>query len=312
MVKGLERTKSVLAAALVALVAATPVLAQDDIKMDGGETGPQPVSAGAGAEWFPSTGRLGPFSASAGVNIVTSYFFRGYEQEDSGGIFQPWMQLDLQIYSNDNGPLNGLAVYAGWWNSVHTEGNTAGGNSNWYETDIYCGANLTFLDHWTLGAMFIDYEYPGLGSTAIRELDFSLSFDDSFVWEKLPLPNFAINPYALYAIEIQNSPGEISNSYFETGIKPGFDIPISDNFAIGVSFPLFVGLSIDNYYGDDVFGYFNFGANFSVPLAFIPKELGDWTFDAGVTGLYLNDQVGLTDTGSSWECYGTFGISMSY
>ena len=45
MVKGLERTKSVLAAALVALVAATPVLAQDDIKMDGGETGPQPVSA---------------------------------------------------------------------------------------------------------------------------------------------------------------------------------------------------------------------------------------------------------------------------
>lgn len=317
MFKGFKKFAGMLTVvSVVGLGLSSTSYAQDNIAMGAGE-GDYSGAAGPGAQWFPDTGRLGPFSVSAGVDMVTSYFFRGYEQQDSGAVFQPWVEVGLMVYENEDGPINGVDVYAGWWNSVHTDDNPAStgvsGNGNWYETDIYTGFNVAFLDYFTFGFMFVDYEYPSAGATAIREIDLSLSFDDSSFWTDIvPLEGFAINPYALYAIEIQNSPSEVSNAYFETGIAPGFTIPVMDDLAIGFSFPMYVGLSIDNYYGDELWGYFAFGPQFSVPLTFIPSEFGDVEFTAGVTALVLNSEVGLTDGGGDLEVYGNFGLSWSY
>lgn len=320
MFKGLKKFTGMLTLVAVAGLSLTATTnAQDNVPI-GGEGDYNMEATSSGAQWFPDDGRLGPFSVSAGVDLVTQYFFRGYEIEDSGGIFQPWLEVGLVIYENEDGPINGVDVYVGSWNSIHTEGDTLGSTSNWFETDIYTGFNVAFLDYFTFGFVFTDYEYPGLGDVAIREIGLSLSFDDSSFWEGvLPLKGFAINPYAFYAIELQNiqaNGNQISNAYFETGIAPGFDIPLSDDYAIGFSFPMYIGLSIDNYYVDSdgdgaLFGYFAFGPQFAVPLSFIPSDFGDFEFTAGVTALCIN-AAGTTDGGGSLEVYGNFGLSWSY
>src|SRR5215218_10532399 len=61
----------------------------------------------------PNTGGL---TLTGGVDYVTSYFFRGYNQEDTGLIFQPYVTITATLVSNDNFTLNG---YVGTWNSFH-------------------------------------------------------------------------------------------------------------------------------------------------------------------------------------------------
>lgn len=316
MVKGLKRSTIGFTLAAVASAAlVVPAFAQDDVEPATAKMSyEQPTSGG---QWFPEQGVLGPFSATVGVDVVTSYWFRGYEQEDSGGIFQPYTEVGLMIYENEDSWLNSIDAYVGWWNSVQTE--ETGGDSAWYETDIYAGFNVGFLEYFSFGFMFIDYEYPGDAADAIREVDMSLAMDDSPFWAGM-LPEdlgFGIYPYFLYAQEVENQNAQnFLGAYAEFGIEPGLTVPISDNFGIDISMPMYAGTSINEYYfdaeGDETFfGYFAIGLNVGVPLTFIPEDFGSWEVHAGVTGLFLNGQ-GTEDSGDDKGVYGTLGMSVTF
>ena len=85
----------------------------------------------------------------------------------------------------------------------------------------------------------------------------------------------------------------------------------------GVVVPLAVGLSLKDYYefgtgSDDTFGYFSGGVTVSVPLAFIPPDFGKWLVKAGVTVLYLGDNLKTIDDGDRVQVIGTVGLAFAY
>lgn len=263
----------------------------------------------AQAQDGPNSGAIG---FELGADVVTQYFFRGYEQEDSGFIFQPYVNLGIDIYEGED-TLNSVGIYFGTWSSWHSEetGASGSGPAWWYEADLYAGVAVTMIDVLTVDVSYVGYFYPSGAATDIHELDILVGLDDS-PW----LNDFAVSPYVLFAIEFDNQAGD-ENAYVELGIEPSFALVDSAEMPIELSIPVAVGLSLDDYYtsagGDDeTWGFVSVGAILSAPLTFVPEDLGAWSASAGAVFMYLNDDVALNDGDDDWEVYGTFGLAMEY
>jgi hypothetical protein len=283
MVNGHAWTKlAALGAATVVGVASTSVQAQEEMAVNDGAV-----------------------SFAASVDITTAYYFRGYLQEDQGLIVQPDASATFAL-SDD------LGVYIGSWSSFHSEqtGATGSGPDIWYEADIYGGVTYTGLDLVTLDAAYVVYTSPNGAFDDIQELDFYVEFDDSEY-----LNDWALTPYALVAIEIDDDNGS-EDTYLELGgaLALPFEVGTED-YPIALSVPIAVGLSLDDYYvdasGDDeFFGYLSIGVGADTALPFIPSEYGAYSAGVSVTGLFLNDDAGLSD--DDFELVGTLSIGMEY
>jgi hypothetical protein len=87
------------------------------------------------------------------------------------------------------------------------------------------------------------------------------------------------------------------------------------NEKLSLSFPVKVGLSLSDYYegedGDSTFGYLSTGAVASVPLAFIPPQIGSWTARGGIEVLTLGDSLEAIN-GDAARVIGSFGFGVSY
>ena len=130
---------------------------------------------------------------------------------------------------------------------------------------------------------------------------------------------FALNPTFLIAFEIdgQADAGADKGVYAQIGIAPGYTFLAESPYPITVSVPLSVGLSLSDYYefgtgSDDTFGYFSGGVTVAVPLAFIPPDFGKWLVKAGVTVLYLGDNLKAINDGDRVQAIGTVGLAFSY
>jgi hypothetical protein len=103
-------------------------------------------------------------------------------------------------------------------------------------------------------------------------------------------------------------------TYLELGVGPALAIPGSE---VGLSFPVAVGLSLNDYYegaaGDETFGFFNVGAIISVPSGGIPAEYGSWEISGGVNFLVFGGALkAINGSADDVEPIGVFGISLSY
>ena len=76
---------------------------------------------------------------------------------------------------------------------------------------------------------------------------------------------------------------EGDGNYFEFGIAPATTIASKSRYPITLTLPINVGFGDDTYYPGDAFGYASISISASVPLAFLPKDFGEWKFAA--TGL---------------------------
>src|SRR4051812_13718748 len=136
------------AAAGAALATPSHVMAQDATA----------TPAPAAAEPAPYDPNPGALTLTGGLDYTTAYFFRGYNQEDTGLILQPYATITAALVSNDNFTLNG---YVGIWNSYHDKHTAASGNGNsgWYEADVFGGLDFVF-GKFTLGTVYTFYTYP--------------------------------------------------------------------------------------------------------------------------------------------------------
>jgi hypothetical protein len=91
---------------------------------------------------------------------------------------------------------------------------------------------------------------------------------------------------------------------------------LSEDYSLSFAVPLALGLSMYDYYetnsGDHTFGFFSFGLNASVPLAFIPAEFGSWSTGLGINVLVLSDVLEDANEGDSPFPVGTWNVSMEY
>ena len=258
----------------------------------------------------------GAIHFGADLNLTTSYFFRGYNQEDTGLIFQPNVYMTFNAFKSDD--LN-VDLKLGSWNSFHSE-QTASDDA-WYESDLYALSSVTYKG-FSFNLGYTAYTYPGDAFDTIQEVGISTSYDDSKWWTDWGVDGFALKPSIGWYWEIEDGNGS-EDKYLELGLYPSYTLNRSDWGMIGkgaITFPVILGMSTDGYYLDsdghnEFFGYISGGATLSFPLGdVIPAKYGNWTCNVG--GNYIQMLADSTefanDGGENYEVQGFVGLSMTY
>ena len=257
-----------------------------------------------------SSFNTGNVSVDAGVDYTSAYFFRGYNQEDSRVIIQPYGTITVGV--GDLGG-NAVSVYAGVWNSLH--GQPSLGDNVFYETDFYGGANIE-LKPVTVGVVYTAYTSIANAFDIIQEVGVTLSVDDGEIASKMGIP-FALNPTVGYYFEVADSGGS-EDQYLQFGVAPSVYTLFkgSDN-QIEISVPIVFGTSPKGYYteangSNSFFGFGSVGVAASLPLP-IPKSYGEWSLTGSVQYLRLfADSVEAANNGNQDQFIGTAGISFTY
>lgn len=258
----------------------------------------------------------GKLSFSLGTDATTAYFFRGILQERDGVIIQPYGEMGVNLYENEGAPISSISLTGGLWASAHSAltGASGAGPRAFYELDVYGGANVGLFDVLDAGVSYVLYTSPNGGFSNIQEVDFSLGLDDS-KW----LGAMALNPYVLFALEVDNGAdlGSNQGTYAEIGINPSFEVIPGDRYPVTLSLPMLAGFSVNDYFqnannNDETWGYARFGALLSVPLPFIPEEYGSWSATGGAYLYTFNSNLQKINQGNDPWVVGTWGISMSY
>jgi hypothetical protein len=291
MSRRVRRSASILAASLLALGLSGPAAAE------GEDAGP-----------------LSRFSGSMGVDFTNAYIFRGIMQEDDGFIAQPWAELDYNVYSSETGFLRDVTIGAGVWNSFHSEKTLAENAPTWlYETDWYPVVYLGLPAGLTLTTYYYFYTSPNDAFQTAQELNFKLAWDDSEAFGR-----FAMAPWVNLAIETRRTAfGPDEGVGLQMGVEPTLYSVEHESYPVSFTFPVELGLAIDDYYEDETgsenaFGYLSWGLKVSVPLAFVPKELGEWSFSVAGKGFYFSDDLAaVNDGGDDLQAVvvGSFGVS---
>lgn len=257
----------------------------------------------------PPAVNSGLLTWSAGADVVSTYMFRGIEQEDSGLIVQPYVEVSTPIELGGTS----LDFTLGTWQSLHSKSTGAAGNgaSHWYESDLYAGVGYTINDQFTVGATFTGFYSPNGAFQDIEEIAFGVEYDDSEVFG-----DYAFAPYALLAVETRDEGGS-EDVYLEIGGEFSAFFIESEDLPVELSFPFALGFSVDDYYTDgtgdnEFFGFLKVGVAASMPLDFIPADYGIWTASAGLDLYLVNDDAGLLDSGDDFEIVALVGVGMEY
>lgn len=276
----------------------------------------------------------GKVSLSLGVDFVTEYFFRGIAQENQGIIVQPYATVGFKVFEAEKGPINGVTLSIGTWNSFHSgptgaEGVGKSSPDAWYESDFLANVSVNLFKDWTWGLGYTAYASPNDSYNTVQEVSTSISYNDAEL-----LGKFAMTPTFMVAFETEDeadagnsmfgAPGHTSSGiYAQLNLTPGFTVIESKDYPIGVKFPMTLGVSLDDYYEDGNpdnsdcgFGFFDVGIEFNVPLSFIPKDYGSWTFTAGPHFIWLGqnaqDLAKGVNGGNEFDVWGRFSITMAY
>lgn len=257
-------------------------------------------------------------SLKIGVDWTTGYYFRGLRQEDRGFILQPYAEIGFEVVSTDDVT---LTILGGLWNSFHDRQTGADPASNdftdtWYEADLYGGAAIT-IGSFGFSTIYTTYTSPSDAWETIDELIFSLSYDDSAHWGE---SSFRLSPSLTLGLEVGADYADGADTergiYLQPGLSPGFtaDLPVLEE--VEFTFPIVVGLSLDNYYEDatgedNAFGYVSVGGKMSFALP-VPKSFGEWRLSGGAYALFLGDTTEEFNGGDDTEIIGSVGISVEF
>lgn len=259
----------------------------------------------------------GRASFTIGNDFTTAYFFRGILQERNGFIYEPYAEVGLNLYKGD-GIINSVDAGMGLWFSFQTAKTFASdtGPSNFYELDLYPSLKVGWQGGIETSVTYLWYTSPNGAFDTIQEVDLGLAYDDSEL-----LGPFAFGPTATFAFETGNSVlGTTKGGYVEFAGAPGIELSLpgddAHNYPVTTTFPLAVGLSLYDYFADgqhnQTFGFFSFGLNMGIPLAFIPPEYGGVTIGAGINVYVLSQTLKQINFDDNPYPVGTGSITWTY
>lgn len=225
---------------------------------------------------------------------------RGLNVENEGLVFQPLFLVFLDLYNNKESFIQDVTLTAGVWSSFHSRESGAD-PGNWNEFDPIGGLGFKFADNWKLDLNYTSFVSMVDSYPTSTHLEVKLGYDDS----KL-LGAFALHPYVAYWQELNykatvafNSATSEESNYFTIGINPGFKVG-----SVKFELPTYINLVNDDFYqkfdgtgGGSGLAVFGTELKMSVPLTFVPKDLGFWTLYAGVKYYHLSND-GLRDGNS--------------
>ncbi|MCY4507571.1 MAG: hypothetical protein OXG35_11515 [Acidobacteria bacterium] len=242
----------------------------------------------------------GNVSMSAGADIVNQYYFRGIIQETGGFIMQPFLDASISF--------GNASITAGTWSSLHSRGDAGfdGAPEAFYETDFYAGIGGA------AGPVGIDVTYTAYMSPrgswgTTKEVALGLSFDS------------VAAPYATFAFETAGGAegGPNKGTYFELGVEPSAPL----DGPVGLSFPVALGMSLNNYFEymdasgsltDAKFGFFSVGASIGYEFD-TPEEYGTWGLGLGISALVFGEGLkAINGEDSGVKPIALFGLSVGY
>ena len=256
--------------------------------------------------------------SSIGIDATSQYFYRGILQENRGAIVQPWVDFVFPLFEGEN---TSWSFNIGIWNSLHDgpTGSSGAGKTMHYELDAYAGIGVGFADNWSGSVSYVALTSPNSAFVTVQELDFSISFDDLSLFGGESSGFSGVQPSVTVAWELdgQSDGGAEKGIYLEVGIEPALDLNDDENRPVSVSFPVVAGFSLSNYFedgsgSDDFFGFVQGGASLSTPLNFVPARRGSWTLSAGVSFLFLGDNLETINGGDSSEVIFSLGLGASF
>jgi hypothetical protein len=259
----------------------------------------------------PNTGGL---SFAGGVDLASSYYFRGYLQENAGFIIQPYFGVAFKVAETDDFT---AGISLSTWNSIHTEntGSDGDGAGAWYENDLYGSVPISF-GKFTITPAYYLYQYPNGSFESTQEAVLTVAYDDSDLWGgDNAEEGFKLAPYVTFAYEFADGNGS-EDFYFEAGVTPGYTIN-AGAYSIPLTFPIAFGFSFDDYYldsdGDNsFFGYGSAGVATSIPLP-LPESYGSWSVNlGGYYNILFADSVEIANNDSSHVFWGKVGVSFTY
>jgi hypothetical protein len=244
--------------------------------------------------------------------VRTHDLFRGYVLENQGFILEPRLTVALAT-----GPKS--VVYFGAGQSFHSNQTLAAATATadaFFEANFFAGFNHSISDAWWMDMQYLTLTSPNQGFATMQELNWTLRYQ-GFDPLQVGGQEITIEPYAKVALELdgQIDGGTEEGTYLEVGVAPTMALDGST-----LSIPMTLGYSLDNYYellgDDDGFGYFDIGVDWSTPLADMPAEYGQWTFNAGVHVMLISpNAAGLLAVpvgGKKDIIHGTIGLTMNY
>lgn len=225
---------------------------------------------------------------------------RGLNVENEGLVFQPLFLVFWDLYSSKSGFLENVSLTTGVWSSFHSEESGAD-PGNWNEFDPIVGLSFKFAKKWKLDTTWTAFDSMVDSYPTSQHLEVKLGYDDSEL-----LGDFALHPYVAYWRELHNKATVVFNSatseesgYFTLGINPSFKVG-----EVKIELPAFVNIVQDDFYqefdgtgGGSGAAVFGAGIKATVPLKFVPKNMGAWSFYAGVKYYHLSND-GLRDGNS--------------
>jgi len=234
------------------------------------------------------------YTVTTGLDFTSAYLFRGILQESGGAIGQPYGDIAFSLK-------NGITLDVGTWNSIHSTADVG----NWYESDYFGSVTFT-TGKFKPGLLFTSYTSPADRFSTVQELAGTLVYDDS----KSPFP---LSPKVVLAFELgdgQADAGANKGTYLELGVKPGVKLAPKATLYI----PAKTGLSLNHYYegptGDNTFGYFDLGAQLSVPVA--SGKNGTLEVHGGIDFLWLGDNLKLLNSGDTLKPVSLIGFTFTY
>ena len=250
---------------------------------------------------------LGALSIAFENTFTTAYMWRGVINQRNGLIWQPSLELSLNLFEADEGFVRGVDVLVGTWLSLHDEdaGAFAPGSDGVYETDYYPSLSVDWNGGVNTTFTYYFYTSPNDSFPTIEEFAIDLAWDDS---EALGV--WAMNPTATFSFETRNTSfGTGKGASVELGIEPGTEVTLpfdaAGSYPLSIAVPFGLGLSMDGYYADGVrdetFGYFLFGLHASIPLGCLPERYGELTLRNGFDVYVVNDAI-------EWYTSDTFGV----
>jgi hypothetical protein len=248
---------------------------------------------------------------AGGVDVANQYVFRGVRQNSTGIAVWPFTDLTARILSRE-GTLRRIEASLGFWNSLNTGDTGADGpaGQSWYESRLSGTLALQFSRGVSVAATYTAYVSPNDMFSTVNEVGVRLALDD-----RGALGARAVNPYALFAFEVDTSPGMgqldgglKAGRYLELGATPGY----SGRYA-RVAFPVRVGLSLSDYYElgreDNTFGFVSVAGIVTVPLG-RQTRVGRWHVHGGLEFQALGETTKVFNGGDRSAVVASFGVGL--
>ncbi len=268
---------------------------------------------------------------------------RGMIVRDKGVTIQPLFLTLANLYKGDSF-LSDVTLVAGCWNDFATSGVSkhppfgSDPKTHWTEIDPILGLSFGFGKAVKLDVTYTAFAEQILDIETSQHLEVKLSFDDSAF-----LKGFALHPYISFWQELDgkatdadvpqavfgpsptsgNHPAPGSSFYLDIGIDPSYTFA-NVLGGLKIEAPCRVLLPNERFYGEyyksaSTVGLYELGLKATVPMNFMPKGYGHWSFHAGAKYINFVDdnlyQLNVFNapgepTRYTWQVYG--GISIFF